>query len=135
MLTVADLAKKVDVTPETVRHYVRIGLLSPERNQSNGYKIFNGNDIRRIRFIRQAKSLGFTLKEIGKILECSLRRSFPCPQLGKIIERRIIENKSKLEELIHLQRRMEGALKEWEDSMSDAYPDASDIYRFIESVM
>lgn len=134
MFTVSDIAKQVDVTPETVRHYVRIGLLSPERNPLNGYKIFNDDDIQRLLFIRQAKSLSFTLAEIRQILDCSVYGNSPCPQLRKIIEKRVEENRSKLENLTQLQERMETALEKWE-GMPDDLSAAGTAFQFIKSVM
>jgi len=133
MFTVSELAKRADVTPDTVRHYVHIGMLSPERNPHNGYKLFTGEDVTRLRFIRQAQSLGFTLAEIGKILDHSMSGDSPCPQVRELMQHRIVENKTKLDALNALQKRMEDALLLWK-AMPNGQPDGDSVCHLIESV-
>jgi len=132
MITVSEVSKSANVTADTVRHYVRIGLLSPSRSPINGYKIFSQEDITRVKFICQAKGLGFTLKDINKILNHSGKGESPCPIVRKIIQQRIEENKVKLAELVGLQNRMERALTKWEE-MPDGEPDGHAICHLIES--
>jgi len=132
MITVNELAKRTGVTPDTVRHYVRIGLLKPRRNPGNRYKLFTDTDVRRLHFIRQAKSLGYTLDEIAQIFRDSCRGSSPCPRVRKIIQNRIAENYARLVELNALQRRMEDALERWK-AMPDGVPDGESVCHLIES--
>ena len=67
-LTRGALARQGGVNIETVRYYERRGLLpEPPRSQS-GYRLFSKNDVRRVRFIRRAQELGFSLKEIEELL-------------------------------------------------------------------
>lgn len=134
MITVTELAKQAKVTPDTVRHYVHIGLLEPERNPKNGYKVFAKEDVRKVQFIRQAKRLGFTLSEAREILKSSMNGDSPCPQVREIIQRRINENREKLESLNALQERMENALKAW-NTMPDGSPNGDSICHLIEFVV
>ncbi len=68
-LTRGELAKQIGVNSATVRYYEKIGLL-PEPPRSNaGYRIFSEESINRIRFIKQAQELGFSLKEIKELLD------------------------------------------------------------------
>jgi len=133
MITVKELAKRTGVTPDTVRHYVRIGLLKPRRNPGNRYKLFADADVRRLHFIRQAKSLGYTLDEIEKIFHDSSRGRSPCPRVRDIIHSRIHENRVRLAELNALQQRMEDALARWQ-TMSDGMPDGESVCHLIESI-
>ena len=67
-LTIGRLASAVGVGVETVRFYQRKGLLdTPTR--SSGIRRYGSGDLRRLRFIRQAQAAGFTLAEIGELLE------------------------------------------------------------------
>jgi MerR family Zn(II)-responsive transcriptional regulator of zntA len=133
MLTVSQIARRAEVSADTVRHYAHIGLLKPERNPQNGYKIFSEMDIGKLRFIRQAQSLGFTLAEIADIFSHSTSGDSPCPQVREVMQQRIIENKKKLEALNALQQRMEKALALW-NSMPDGHPDGHSVCHLIESV-
>jgi len=133
MLTVSVLSKAAATTTDAIRHYVRIGLLTPSRNPDNGYRLFNENDIKKVKFIRQAKGLGFTLREIQTIFEHGNARQSPCPAVRDMIQERINTNRSKLAELNRLQQRMDSALEKWK-LMPDGEPDDEAICHLIESV-
>jgi DNA-binding transcriptional MerR regulator len=133
MITANILAKKSDVSLFTVRHYTRIGLLKPIRNSNNGYKIYQPSDTTRLRFIVAAKSLGFTLHEIAEILDEAIHGNSPCPLVREIIERRIEENRRKIEEMKKLQKKMENALKDWKQ-MENSMPNGDSVCHLIESV-
>lgn len=134
MMTVVKLAKQTQVSSDTIRYYVRVGLLSPGRNQDNNYQLFDAQDAKRLKFINDAKQLGFSLKEIRTIIEQSERGNSPCPTVRKIIQDRIEENRRKLEQLQALQNRMESALSQW-SKMPDGEPDGHCICHLIESTV
>jgi MerR family transcriptional regulator, Zn(II)-responsive regulator of zntA len=113
MMTVNQLSKHGGVTPHVVRYYARIGLLDPIRDPDNGYKLFSRDDVERLRFIRVAQHLGYTLDEIGRILRIRDGGKSPCATVRAMLERRIAENRRKLEELHALQQRMEQAHARW----------------------
>jgi len=132
-MTVAELARAADVTPHVVRHYTRIGLLEPGRNQYNGYKLFTQEHLTRLLFIRRAKYLGFTLGDIRKILDKARAGDSPCPEVRDLIRRRIQGNRERLNALLALQERMERALESW-SQMPDGQPDGHSICHLIESM-
>lgn len=131
-MTVNQLSKQGSVAPHVIRYYSRIGLLNPARHPENGYKLFSRSDITRLRFIRQAQSLGFTLEEIAKIFEDSTRGMSPCERVRDILTQRIDDNRRKLEELVRLQGRMENALEQWR-TMPDGVPDGHSVCHLIEA--
>lgn len=130
---VKELAKLCKVPTHTIRHYTRIGLLRPERDPENGYCKYQISDLVRLNFIRKAKSLGYTLKEIQYILTESRKGNSPCPKVREMIARRIHENRENLEQLMELQVRMEEALAKWK-KMPDGVPIGESICHLIESV-
>lgn len=67
-LTRGQLARLCDVGPETIRFYERQGLIPEAPRSSGGYRRFGGDAVNRLRFIRRAKSLGFSLPEISELL-------------------------------------------------------------------
>lgn len=68
-LSIGKLAEQAQVNVQTIRYYERRGLLrDPERTASN-YRVYGGETLRRVRFIRRAQELGFTLSEIKELLE------------------------------------------------------------------
>ena len=111
--SVSGIAAATGVPPHIVRYYARIGLLRPTRDPANNYQCFTERDRRRLLFIRQAKALGYTLREIRRIFLHADRGHSPCPEVRDILRRRIDANHRYLDELQRLQGRMERALKAW----------------------
>jgi MerR family mercuric resistance operon transcriptional regulator len=68
MLTIGQVAKAASVNVETVRYYQRRGLLREPAKPLNGQRRYREEDISRLRFIRRAQTLGFTLEEIENLL-------------------------------------------------------------------
>lgn len=133
LYTVTELANRCETTPHVVRYYTRKGLLRPKRNPENGYRLYKDEEIAWLRFVKQAKSLGYTLKEIKEIMNNVDDNVSPCPRVREILMTRITDNRRHLEELMALQTRMEKALKQW-SKMPDGVPDRHSVCHLIESV-
>ncbi len=132
MLTINQLALRSRLPAHVVRYYARIGLIQPSDQQDNGYRLFTPEDAARLRFIRLAKQLGFTLNEIKEITQHADMKESPCQEVRRIIQNRIVENRSKIDEMLQLQNRMESALAHWQ-TMPDGEPDGHSVCHLIES--
>lgn len=132
MLTVNELAIQGNAPAHVVRYYARIGLIKPSGQQENGYRLFKPRDASRLRFIRMAKQLGFTLNEIREITRHADKGESPCADVRKIIQQHIRENRARIDEMLKLQNRMEQALEKWQD-MPDGVPDGRSVCHLIES--
>lgn len=133
MITATILARRNKVSLHTVRHYTRIGLLKPRRNQKNDYKIYQPSDEIRLRFICAIKECGFSLPEIAQILEVAEKGNLSGPQIKEIVARRATENRKKIAEIKKVQKKLESTINEW-DLMKTGVPDGEAVYRFIESI-
>jgi MerR family copper efflux transcriptional regulator len=71
---IGTLAKRAGVSIDTVRYYEKSGLLSPESRLASGYRRYSEEQVSRLRFIRRAQELGFTLKDIRELLGISKQR-------------------------------------------------------------
>ncbi len=131
-MTVSEVSARANVVPEVVRYYSRIDLIKPKINRKNGYKLYGNNDVSRIKFIRKAKNLGFTLKEIKKILSHATSGTSPCPIVREIIEGRIEENRQHLDDMLALQVTMEQAVQQWR-SLPDGIPTQDTVCVLIET--
>lgn len=130
-MKVTELARTAGVTAETVRHYTRQGLLRPIRDPDNGYQLFDQQDLGRLRFIQRARTLGFSLKEIAKILEHADQGDSPCPMVRDLLAARLPQIHARIQELQALAERMEHAMQDWA-RMPDGAPDGHSICRLIE---
>ncbi|SDM11670.1 DNA-binding transcriptional regulator, MerR family [Franzmannia pantelleriensis] len=131
-MKVSELARAAEVTAETVRHYTREGLLTPHRHPDNGYQLYDQQDLSRLRFIQRARTLGFSVREIGEILEHADHGDSPCPMVRDMLAARLPEVHAKIAELEELAARMQQALDTWAD-MPDGTPDGHSLCRLIES--
>lgn len=113
-MNVSELARSANTTSETVRHYTDIALLRPTRNPDNHYRQYNHDDLRRLIFALQARSLGFTLADIRLLVDESEAGVSPCATTRQLIEQRLDEVNHRIEELHRLSHRMRGALNAWE---------------------
>ena len=74
-LGIGELAKRAGVGIDTVRYYERSGLLVPHTRLPSGYRRYRDLEVTRLRFIRRAQALGFTLGEIKSLLRLSAQRN------------------------------------------------------------
>jgi MerR family transcriptional regulator, Zn(II)-responsive regulator of zntA len=130
-MKVSELAKAANVSADTVRYYSRAGLLRPGRNNANGYQQYSESDLQRLRFVRTARQLGFSLKEITEILSDADRHRSPCPRVRDLFSRKLIVVEQQLRELKALRNRMRDAMQYWQ-TLPDGTPNGRSICRLIE---
>ncbi len=131
-MLVKELAEQSNVAPHIIRYYSRLGLLQPQRHAENDYQIFTTSDVKRVLFIRKAKTLGFSLKEITQFLNDAEEGQTPCPAVRQLISQRIHETQQKITELQQLLNTMEQAIVHWED-LPDGVPSETSVCPLIES--
>ena len=68
MLTIGKIAAQAGITADSVRYYEHEGLIKPAAKSGSGYRLYEADAVRRLRFIRSAQQCGFTLAEIRQLL-------------------------------------------------------------------
>lgn len=131
-MTVSQLASAAEVTAETVRHYTRQKLLASTRDPDNGYQLYDASQLKRLRFINQSRSLGFSLKEISAILGHEAAGDSPCPMVRDLLQQRVPVIEAKIADLQQQLQRMQKALGQWQ-KMPDGAPDGHRICHLIET--
>lgn len=112
-MQVLDLAKRLGVTPETVRFYTRNGVLKPAINPDNGYRVYREREFQRLRFVLTARQLGFSVDDIQEILSHADQDEPACATVRRLIEKRLEETEKRFEETRRLRDRMKQAVSEW----------------------
>ena len=107
-LTIGELAKRGQVNRETVRYYEGRRLLPAASRSMSGYRIFSDEAVRRLRFIRHAKALGFSLSEIKELLGLRVNSSVGCDRVRERTQAKIDDIDKKLYDL----KQMKEALSE-----------------------
>ena len=98
-ITIGQLAKKADVKVETVRYYERRNLISEPPRSDSGYRQYGQEDVQRIRFIKRAQGLGFTLHEIEELLALRVDPDTTCADVKVEAEAKIEDIRAKIRAL------------------------------------
>ena len=98
-MTIGRVAKEAGVSVETVRFYERKKLIEQPRRPPGGYRSYDSDTVPRIRFIRQAQQLGFTLAEIGELLSLRVDPRTNCGEVKKRAEAKVTEVDQKIRAL------------------------------------
>lgn len=102
-MLISDFARRAGLTPDTVRFYVRLGLLRPETSTKGGarpYQVFNAEHLQAARIIRTAQSLGMSLKEVAAI-SAERRAGQMTPERSvEVLETQLDRLKTKSAELV-----------------------------------
>ena len=102
-LTINKVAKAADIGVETVRFYERQGLIAQPPRRQSGYRQYPPDTIRRLRFIRRAKDLGFTLKEIGELLDLRVDPTRSCTDVRALAKAKMADIEAKMLDLARIQ--------------------------------
>lgn len=103
-LTIGEVARRAGVGVETVRFYERRGLIAEPARRASGYRQYDEEVIDRLRFIRRAKDLGFTLKEINELLSLRLDPSASCADVKSRTDQKIADIETKIRTLQRMKR-------------------------------
>jgi DNA-binding transcriptional MerR regulator len=90
MLTIGKAARESGLTPDTVRYYERLRLIERPRRSNGGYRLYNERALERLRFIRHARSLGFSLDEVGALF-VQHSSGAKCVKVRELLESKIVE--------------------------------------------
>lgn len=86
-MRVSELARAADVPARTVRYYVDRGLIRSSQRSEGGYRLFDDNALRQLRFLRRLQGLGLTLRELQQLLRAAERQS--CGQTSAALTRKL----------------------------------------------
>lgn len=117
-LTRGELADRTGVGMETIRYYERRGLLPEPPRSSGGYRQYDPSYVDRLRFIRRAKELGFTLSEIGDLLSLRVDDGVDCGDVRREAQAKLDNVGAKLRDL----QRIRAALSRLVDACEGAGP-------------
>ena len=106
-LKIGELARAADVGVETIRYYERRGLLAQPPRRTSGYRQYPPQSVRRVRFIRRAQTLGFTLKEIQELLALRVDDDRTCADVRALARAKLEDIERRVAELQQMGRALE----------------------------
>src|SRR3546814_15562359 len=114
-MNIGSVARQSGVTVETLRYYEREGLIVPAGRDANGYRRFEQEAVRRVRFIKRAQEAGFSLKDINGLLSFRASPTTSCTDLRELALPKIDEIDATIASLT----RMRTVLPHWAEKWSD----------------
>ena len=114
-MNIGQAAAASQVSPKMIRHYEDIGLVQRPKRTTSNYRTYSDNDVHVLRFVRAARDLGFSLKQIGELLSIWRDRRRPSRKVKALVaqhigelERRIAEMQAMKAALEHLSHHCHG---------------------------
>jgi MerR family copper efflux transcriptional regulator len=114
-MNIGTAARQSGVPPKTIRYYESVGLIAAAERTSAGYRVYDRNDVETLRFVQRARSLGFSVEEVGSLLALWRDRARSSSEVKAMarhrvadIDRKIAELTEMRETLTHLMERCHG---------------------------
>ncbi len=117
-----ELARLAGVSADTLRHYERKGVLGRPRRALNGYRQYPAEALPRVRLIRRALAVGFTLDELATILKERDRGGAPCAEVRAAAAAKLANVEAQLGEVIALRDELRSILNDWDEMLACRRP-------------
>jgi Cu(I)-responsive transcriptional regulator len=101
-LSIGDLSKATGAKVVTIRYYEQIGLLTIPSRTGGNYRVYKQEHMRRLRFIRRCRDLGFTLDQVRDLLRLSSQQNQACGEVDRITAQHLTEIEQKIADLTRL---------------------------------
>lgn len=105
--SIGELAKAAGVTTPTIRYYEEIGLLPPAARRPSGQRIFTGDDLERLNFIRRCRAFGFPIEQVKLLSGLSTSPDRDCREARGIAAAHLNEVRDRLNDLRELERSLD----------------------------
>ncbi len=122
LLRSGDVAHLVGVSPDTIRHYERIGILRKLPRADSGYRIYPTDAVERVRMVRRGLQLGFSLAELADILRVRDQGGVPCHRVLTMAEEKLHSLTQQIQELRKTERYMQQLLRQWRAKLANTAP-------------
>src|SRR5437870_10818143 len=103
-------AKLAGVSVDTVRFYQKLGLIKSASRSAGGYRLFDNEQIRELKFVRHAQELGFSLTEVKELLALR-QKHHACSDVQSMLKRKLADVHEKIKSLERLEAELAGALR------------------------
>jgi Cu(I)-responsive transcriptional regulator len=103
-MNIGEAARHSGVSAKMIRHYEGIGLIPKAARTYSGYRTYSGNDVHTLRFIRQARNLGFSIKQIERLLGLWRNQRRPSSKVKALAQEHIAELDARIAELEAMKR-------------------------------
>src|SRR3954471_14771078 len=121
-LTSGALAKTAAVSPDTIRHYERIGILPPSQRTEGGYRMFPTQAVERVAAVQRALKVGYTLAELADIFRVRDAGAAPCKRAYGLAQEKLGNVRREIEALKETEKYLSRMLLDWKKRMNKTGP-------------
>ncbi|MEA3118804.1 MAG: MerR family transcriptional regulator, copper efflux regulator [Paraburkholderia sp.] len=119
-MNIGEAAKASGVSAKMIRHYEEAGLIRPAMRTQSNYRVYLPNDVEVLRFVRQARRLGFSMNQIATLLGLWKDHSRPSSKVKHLVKEQIGELDRRIRELMEMKKTLENLA---EHCRGDARPE------------
>jgi len=117
-----ELAGLAGVSSDTLRHYERKGVLARPLRKANDYRQYPASALQRVRLIRRAIAVGFSLDELASVLNVRDRDGAPCMEVRALAAAKLANVETRLREMSELRKELRAVLKDWDKRLGHRAP-------------
>jgi DNA-binding transcriptional MerR regulator len=117
-----ELARLSGVSTDTLRHYERVGVLAKPPRTTSGYRQYPSSALERVRLVRRAMSVGFSLEELARVLGVRDKGGAPCRQVRDLAASKLEMIERRMEELALVRDQLEKLLEDWDGRLARTTP-------------
>jgi MerR family copper efflux transcriptional regulator len=114
------LARAAAVSPDTIRHYERIGVLPRASRTQSGYRVYPASALERVLVVQRALRIGFTLAELAEVLKARDAGGAPCRRVYQLAQDKLKGIEADIEALKRTKRYMKKVLSDWQQRIKRA---------------
>lgn len=114
-----ELACECGISADTLRHYEAVGVLQRPKRTASGYRQYPPEAVKRVRLVRRALEIGFTLQELAEILKVRDAGGAPCREVRALAEVKLEQVMREIEDLCDLRDHMRAVLTDWDQRLGD----------------
>lgn len=116
---IGELADRAGVSRETLRYYERRGLLKPARRTESGYRVYDRESAARLQFIKRAQGFGFSLDEIGDLLEMKPENPRSCNRVMTMLDNKLEELAAQIREMKRFHQQLAGYRRQCDEALAE----------------
>ncbi len=103
-MNIGEASRATGISAKMIRHYEDIGVIPKPGRTDAGYRLYGEDDVHRLRFVRRARDLGFSMEEIGRLLGLWQNRRRASADVKKLAVKHIAELEARIAEMQAMQR-------------------------------
>jgi DNA-binding transcriptional MerR regulator len=116
-LLIKELAKRLEISPKTIRFYEEEGVIPKAKRAENNYRYYTEDDFKRLNFIKKARALGMSIEEIRKIFDIREKGNMPCCTVVSMLEKHLNDTEKKIEELTEFKNNLSNTINKFKKNM------------------